>query len=139
MSPTMVFKQDGFSNGVNSMGDLFMALGASGGPKIITAVVQVIINHAHLGMPLFEAVVHPRIHDQLLYHSGDVTTMENSVLDQGPIITVQNRTKLALMNRGHLLTDIDYAGTVQAISIDFESKTLTAVSDIRKGGLPCGY
>lgn len=135
----MVFKKDGFSNGVDSMGDLFMVLGASGGPKIITSVVQVIINHAHLGMPLFEAVVHPRIHDQLLYHNGDVTTTEKSVLDQGPIITVHNRTKLALMYRGHRLTDIDYAGTVQAISIDFESKTLTAVSDIRKGGLPCGY
>ena len=53
---------------------------------------------------------------------------------------VDQRTKDALLSRGHdSLLDIDYAGTVQAVAVDLESNTLSAVSDIRKGGKPAGY
>lgn len=78
--------------------------------------------------------------DQLLYHDAAITTTELSHLDQGPTIEVPQRTKDALLSRGRKsLLDIDYAGTVQAVAIDLETNSLSAVSDIRKGGKPDGY
>eukprot|EP00934_Nitzschia_sp_Nitz4_P003035 Nitzschia sp. Nitz4//scaffold157_size52427//14180//19011//NITZ4_006838-RA/size52427-processed-gene-0.22-mRNA-1//1//CDS//3329537449//3025//frame0 len=138
MSPTMVFRRGAFLS-ENSLGKLELVVGGSGGPKIITAVLQVILNYCFLGWPLFAAVVRPRVHDQLLYHDAAVTTVENSVLEQGPSVQVSQRTKDALLHRGHdALLDIDYAGTVQAVSIDQESNLLTCVCDVRKGGVPAG-
>lgn len=97
-------------------------------------------------MPLFEKshfTVSPlfdNISDQLMYHDAFVTTTEKSVLDQGPTIEVPQRTKTALLSRGHeTLLNIDYAGTVQAVAVDLETKLLSSVSDIRKGGTPAGY
>ena len=43
-----------------------IAVGASGGTKIITAVMQTLINFLSFNMTVGEAVVHPRIHDQLI-------------------------------------------------------------------------
>jgi gamma-glutamyltranspeptidase len=141
MSPMIVFRQHEGGNDSASLGSLLLVLGASGGPKIITAVIQVFINFAFLGIPLYDSVVQPRIHDQLLYHDNDVTTLEKSRLEQqqGLTIEVGEITRLALKRRRHRLLDIDYAGTVQAIAVDLESGTLSAVSDIRKGGTPAGY
>ena len=139
MAPMFFFKKNEMDNS-SSLGDLFMSIGASGGPKIITSVVQVFINHALLGMPLFESMAHPRIHDQLLYHGSDVTCFENCSLDGGgPTIVVSNLTRAALSKRDHVLLAVDYAGTVQAVAMDLESQTMSAVSDIRKGGVPAGY
>ncbi|KAI2489588.1 Gamma-glutamyltranspeptidase [Fragilaria crotonensis] len=93
MAPMLVFKKSEGEGNV-SLGKLFLAIGASGGPKIITSVVQVFINHALLGMSLFDAMSHPRVHDQLLYHGSDVTCFESVDLDNaGPHIEVSNRTK----------------------------------------------
>jgi gamma-glutamyltranspeptidase len=80
MSPTMVFLPKGKTpstvyhnrsvaecdeDNCNELGDIVLILGASGGPKIISAVLQTIINYCILGMPLFESVVSPRVHDQV--------------------------------------------------------------------------
>jgi gamma-glutamyltranspeptidase len=59
MSPTMVFRRYKES-GTGKLGNLMLVLGASGGPKIISAVLNVIANHILMGMPLFEAVIRPR-------------------------------------------------------------------------------
>jgi len=139
MSPMMMFRQEESIKSDESLGTLFLAIGASGGPKIITAILQVFINFAWLGMPIYESIAHPRIHDQLLYHAIAVTTVEKSQLEQGPTIEVSQRTRNALEARGHQLIDVDYAGTVQAISVDLETKTLMAACDIRKGGSPAGF
>lgn len=139
MAPMLVFKKSEDEGNV-SLGKLFLAIGASGGPKIITSVVQVFINHALLGMSLFDAMSHPRVHDQLLYHGSDVTCFESVDLDNaGPHIEVSNRTKEALINRDHQLLSIDYTGVVQAVSVDLETASMSAVSDIRKAGVPAGY
>jgi gamma-glutamyltranspeptidase len=136
MSPTMVFRKSKNSN----YGKLALVIGGSGGPKIISSVLQVIINYCFLGMTLFDAIARPRIHEQLLYHDAAVTTTENDMLDQGPLLEVPQRTKDALLRRGHSrLLDIDYAGSVQAVSLDLETNSVSAVSDIRKGGKPAGY
>ena len=126
--------------GENALGKLALVVGGSGGPKIISSVLQVIINHLLLGMPLFESIARSRVHDQLIYHGSAVTTTEKSTVECGHTIEVPGRTKEALLHRGReSLLDIDYAGTVQAVSIDLETKLLSCASDIRKGGIPAGY
>lgn len=138
MSPTMVFRTS--SEGEKESLDILrLVIGASGGPKIITAVLNVILNHVMMGRPLFDSIVHPRLHDQLIYHGSASTTTEHATLEQGPSIDVSERTRNALTNRGHRLLDVDYLGTVQAIAIDLETNALTAACDVRKGGSPAGY
>jgi gamma-glutamyltranspeptidase len=138
MSPTMVFRTSS-EGGNESLDNLRLVIGASGGPKIITAVLQVILNHVMMGRPLFDSIVHPRLHDQLIYHDSASTTTEHATLEQGPLIDVAERTRNALTNRGHRLLDVNYLGTVQAIAIDLETNALTAACDVRKGGSPAGY
>jgi gamma-glutamyltranspeptidase / glutathione hydrolase len=45
-------------------GKFFMALGAPGGSRIITAVLQVILNVVDFGMNVQDAIDAPRVHDQ---------------------------------------------------------------------------
>lgn len=52
MSPTLVHWPDG----------RLLALGSGGSNRIHCAVLQVLVNHLRLGMPLAEAVAAPRIH-----------------------------------------------------------------------------
>jgi gamma-glutamyltranspeptidase/glutathione hydrolase len=54
MTPTIVLKD----------GKPFLVTGSPGGSRIITAVLQVIINVIDLKLPIQEAVAAPRIHDQ---------------------------------------------------------------------------
>ena len=138
MSPMMVFRNN--DSGATDGKKLALVVGGSGGPKIISAVLQVILSVCLVGMSLFDAVAKPRIHEQLLYHDAAITTTEKSQVNGGLWINVSNRTRQALLRRGHdTLVDIDYAGTVQAVSIDLETNKLSAMSDIRKGGTPAGY
>ena len=142
MAPTMVFDssnlnlEDGNDHG---FGRLLFVLGASGGPKIISAVLQVILNRIYLGMSNFDSIIHPRIHNQLLYHDSAATGYEKSELFKDVLIETSNRTRKALKNRNHLLFSLDYMGTCQAISVDYETDLLTAVSDPRKYGQSSGY
>eukprot|EP00580_Thalassiosira_gravida_P020575 CAMPEP_0201680294 /NCGR_PEP_ID=MMETSP0494-20130426/50482_1 /ASSEMBLY_ACC=CAM_ASM_000839 /TAXON_ID=420259 /ORGANISM="Thalassiosira gravida, Strain GMp14c1" /LENGTH=115 /DNA_ID=CAMNT_0048164007 /DNA_START=128 /DNA_END=472 /DNA_ORIENTATION=- len=58
MSPTMVFRDTNHHHGPTETADsngkisgkLVLSLGASGGPKIITSVLQTILNHAFVGI-----------------------------------------------------------------------------------------
>ena len=54
MTPTIVLKD----------GKPFLVLGAPGGPRIITAVLQVILNVVDFNMNVQDAVDFPRVHDQ---------------------------------------------------------------------------
>ena len=68
MAPTIVLEPDG---------DVLMLVGGRGGPRIISAVVQAIINVVDYHMPLADAVGAPRIHhqalpDTLYYEKGGV-------------------------------------------------------------------
>jgi gamma-glutamyltranspeptidase len=148
MSPTMVFRRNDATIGERSLtsppgrlGELLLVLGASGGPKIITAVVQTVLNRVVMGMPLFEAVIQPRIHDQLVYNDAHVTAVERSTVGTGDKakIRLNPRTVDALRQRNHTILPISYTGAVQAIAYDVETKTLSATSDVRKGGGPDGY
>jgi gamma-glutamyltranspeptidase len=139
MAPTMVFRlpRDTNTDGGktwHALGDSTLVLGASGGHKIISTVMSVLSRVRFQGLPLFDAMVHPGVHDQLIYHGPAMKTTENTVLEQGPTINMSQRTRNALTAGGHRLLDVTYAGTVQAISVGLETKELTAACDVRKGG-----
>ncbi len=57
MAPTIV---------LDPAGDVLLVVGAAGGPTIITATSQVILNVIEFGMPLTEAMRAPRVHHQAL-------------------------------------------------------------------------
>lgn len=57
MSPTIV---------LDRQGEVLLVVGAAGGPTIITATAQVILNVIEFGMPLTEAMRAPRVHHQAL-------------------------------------------------------------------------
>ncbi len=115
MSPTLVFRD----------GRPFMALGGSGGPRIITATLQAFLNVVDFEMDVSSAVAAPRLHHQwvpeLLFlepdHPADV--------------------REALAARGHELVDVDHVAAVQAIVVTDEA--LLGASDPRKGGRPRGH
>lgn len=52
MAPTVARRDDG----------AVIAIGSPGADRITTAIVQVLVNHLHLGMTLAEAIDHPRLH-----------------------------------------------------------------------------
>ncbi len=141
MSPTIVLRNRKGEPSNSKWGDLVLVWGGSGGPKIISSVIQVFLNVLFRNMSLFDAVTSPRVHDQLVYHGSIVTTTENMTLegDNGPRLAIAKDIKSDLLERHHRLLDIDYTGCVQAILVDHESNTLSAVSDMRKDGSPSGY
>lgn len=141
MSPMFVFRdnQQKSSTDPNDLGTLILSIGASGGPKIITSVLQTILNKLFVGMPLYESISQPRIHNQLLYHGAAGTNIEHDTLPQGPSLRLSNRTVTALKKRGHKVVRTDFLGTVQAVAVDLETNMLSAVSDVRKQGMPAGY
>lgn len=55
MAPTVARRSDG----------AVIAIGSPGADRITTAILQVLVNHLHLGMTLSEAVDHPRLHVEL--------------------------------------------------------------------------
>lgn len=144
MSPTLMFHTEGENesssyHGTKDIGKLFLVGGASGGPRIITATLQFILNHAMVGQSLQESIASPRVHNQLLFHGIPCTNFDLDPLIQGGLIELPLETKESLVDRGHTLHPLDYMGTVQAVTIDLDENTLSAVSDVRKGGLPSGY
>lgn len=58
MSPTIVLQGDAMT------GRPVLTLGAAGGPTIITAVVQVIVNRLDFGMSIEQSLAEPRLHHQ---------------------------------------------------------------------------
>ena len=89
MTPTIVLRD----------GKLYLVVGAPGGPTIINAVLQVILNVVDFGMNVQDAVDAPRIHHQWmpdeLYHGARISRRIRSAL---------------LKARGH---DVEVRPTVQ--------------------------
>jgi gamma-glutamyltranspeptidase len=129
MSPTIVL--DG------KTGALRAVLGASGGPRIITATARVLLNMLSAGLDPGAAVRAPRVHEQLL---PDVTYAENYTGPSGQCIAVPPPVIAALTSRGDAVSGTASAsGVVQLIAVDPDTGALHAVSDQRKEGTPCGF
>ncbi len=115
MTPTIVLKDQ----------QPFLALGASGGPRIITGTLQTLMNVIDFGMNLNQAVASPRIHHQWV--------PETLFIEQEMPLDVQQ----ALQQKGHHLHSGDAENVVQAVM--FKDGVYTGAADPRKGGAALGY
>jgi gamma-glutamyltranspeptidase len=116
-------------------GKLCAIAGASGGPRIITATAQVILNVVARGMSPLNAVNAPRLHHQLM---PPVCFAENQkCLGDGPERKLSDADVEALRSRGH---EVEYTdsktATTQLVVVDIDTGEVHAVSDARKGGKP---
>ena len=116
MSPTIVLKE----------GRPVLIAGASGGPRIITATVQCLLNCLLFCMTPQDAVEAARFHHQW---SPDVLQFEQ----QWPEPAVIE----ALERLGHRTGWREEIGVVQMIGVSDDG--IHAASDPRKGGAPAGY
>lgn len=112
MSPTIV---------LNAEGEPVLTVGAAGGPKIITQVLQTLIRNLDLREALPAAVAAPRIHHQ--WHPDHVLAEE----------AVPEKIIEGLKQRGHKIESIDSSGVTQAVGLDAHGK-LIGVHDPRVPG-----
>jgi len=115
MSPTIVEQ-----NGVP-----VLALGASGGPRIISAVVQVLLRILWFGDEPIDAVTHTRVHHQWL---------PNRVYFEKGSKDVATEAYLKIV--GHETAQRASIGVVQLI--EMRDGVMKPASDPRKGGKPAG-
>lgn len=115
MSPTIVLRD----------GEPFAIAGASGGPRIITATAQVLLNVMRFDMPADDAIDTPRLHHQWVPESllVESTWSDDACLDE-------------LRDRGHAIEHTETIGVVQLIRRVGDA--WHAASDPRKGGAPAG-
>ncbi len=117
MSPTLVFKD----------GKPIIALGAAGGPKIISAVVQELVAMLDLGATPAEALAAPRIHQQW---SPDELLLEKAVP-----ITIQD----ALAARGHHIRLLGALSTSQIVARKPDGSGFIGAADPRVNGTAAGW
>jgi gamma-glutamyltranspeptidase/glutathione hydrolase len=115
MTPAIVVKD----------GKAVFALGAAGGPRIITATTQVLLNLIDRQQTPTAAVQAPRLHHQWL----------PDVLDLEPQLLRDLHEPLTAL--GHKTQDRSSNAVTQAVSRGTDG--LRAGSDARKGGRPAGW
>jgi gamma-glutamyltranspeptidase/glutathione hydrolase len=116
MTPTIVLKD----------GAPAFVTGAPGGSRIITTVLQVLVNAIDFKKPIAEAVAAPRVHDQWL---PDEVLVER---------TLPSETVRALMARGHNVRVGATMGSAHSIAVT--PAGLVGAADSRaKGSLAAGY
>jgi gamma-glutamyltranspeptidase len=140
MSPTIVLQpgQPVLAGGPDSgeVATIRAVVGASGGPRIISTTLQVLVNALLRGSDAAAAVGSPRLHHQFI--PNVVYAEDYEMLDGGWEI-VPNSTLNGLRLRGHDVRTWNHHGVSQLVLHDPDSRTLYAVSDRRKGGMPAGY
>lgn len=110
MTPTIVKKD----------GQVWLVTGSPGGARIITTVLQVIMNMIDHGMNVAEASTAPRIHHQWL--PEELRVEEGISLD----------TIRALQAKGHNVVLKEVMGSTQSVMRDPESGALLGASDPRR-------
>jgi len=118
MTPTIVLRKDG---------SVWFALGARGGPRIISAVTQTVINVIDHGMNLQAAVDAPRIHHQWL---PDELRYEPFGMSPDTIAI--------LRGYGHKFSTPGTVASATGIMIDEKGYRLGAI-DSRSDGAAIGY
>ena len=119
MTPTIIIQDN----------QVLMVLGSPGGPRIITATLQVILNVIDYKMNIQQAVDSPRFHHQWL---PDETNLEPQVFSGNTM------KKLKAMGY-HLVTGQPW-GAVEAIQIDPVTKNIDGANDMRRpAGSAIGY
>lgn len=115
MTPTIILKD----------GKLFMVVGAPGGSRIITGVMQVILNVIDFGMNVQEAIDAPRFHHQW---RPDKLSLEKGFSPD---------TVALLKQRGHEIDSISGVALVEAIVL--EKGFLAGGTDRRAYGKAAGF
>jgi gamma-glutamyltranspeptidase / glutathione hydrolase len=118
MTPTIVVRDD----------RTWLVLGSPGGGRIITTVLQVLVNMVDHGMDVQEAVDAPRFHHQWY---PDEVRLERRGFSRD-VVT-------ALEARGHVTRVAPNSGDVHAIIIDRRSGLLLGASDPRLDGVTLGF
>src|SRR5215475_7541528 len=95
-----------------------LIVGAAGGPRIISATLQTILNVLDFHMPVKEAVEAPRIHHQWI---PDELNVEDKLPPE---------TKKSLERRGHTVRERTTLGVVQAVLA--KRSRITGAADSRK-------
>lgn len=118
MTPTIVCKD----------GELRYVIGAPGGGRIITAVMQVLLNLVDHGMPLSRAVEAPRVHHQWLPDHI-----------QWEALALPGDVRRALAAKGHR-----FRKSPRGIALVFAAElrpdgTRVGVADVRSGGAAAAY
>ncbi|ODV87137.1 hypothetical protein CANARDRAFT_229352 [[Candida] arabinofermentans NRRL YB-2248] len=107
-------------------GKIDMVVGAAGGSRITTAVLQAIIRTYHYNLPLLETIAFPRLHHQLL--------PETLFIENPEVLELNN----AMEDRGHHIEMIGHQTAMNAIKVDDD--VIFAQSDFwRKLGKAAGY
>ncbi len=117
MSPTIVMKS----------GKPVLALGAAGGPTIISQVVLAIINTIDFGMGLEAALAQPRFHHQW---APNRLTIEKAAGE---------KVLPELEKRGHMLTPVDSFGVTQAVAANPTNRAFIGAHDPRVNGKAAGW
>ena len=117
MTPTIITRD----------GQFYMSLGAPGGARIITAVLQVLLNVIDFKMNIKDAVDFPRFHHQ----------WQPNVLSLDPGISPD--TAVLLQIRGHVLDNSPGWVPAQVNAILKDKEWLQGASDDRAGGKAAGY
>lgn len=117
MSPTIVLKD----------GRPMLVVGAPGGTRIISCVVQSILNYLEFGLPLGEAITIPRFHHQWLPD-------QLSIDAPGPAPEVQAE----LTRMGHALKVGPDAVHCRVMAVAREGDSLVGASDPRDAGTAAG-
>jgi gamma-glutamyltranspeptidase/glutathione hydrolase len=118
MTPTIVALEGGN----------LLALGSPGGGRIISAVIEVLLNRLFFHDDLALAVARPRFHHQWM---PDRLVLEENVLTEAQIE--------ALRARGHEIDFRPDVGNVNAIERDPATGEFYGVADGRRGGVARGY
>jgi gamma-glutamyltranspeptidase/glutathione hydrolase len=118
MTPTIVTKD----------GRTVLVLGSPGGGRIITTVLQVLLNVLEFGMDVQEAVDAPRFHHQW-YPDSVMIEKQGFSAD---VVT-------ALSALGHRVDVVSDMGDVHAIQIDPATGLRLGASDPRSDGVTLGY
>lgn len=111
MSPTLVLKD----------GEVVLALGGSGGPTIVTSVLQVLLRVLEGGQSLEDALEAPRIH--AMWSPDEVWAEEG----------IPGEVREALQAMGHRIAPYPFVSAVTAV--DLRGDRPVAAADPRKGGL----
>ena len=117
MSPTIVFTN----------GQPIIALGAAGGPKIISAVLQELVAMLDLGQTPQQAVAAPRIHQQW---SPDELYVEKK-------LSADVKTELA--RRGHKIIELPVSAISQMVARSPDGKSFVGAADPRASGTADGW
>jgi gamma-glutamyltranspeptidase/glutathione hydrolase len=120
MTPTIVLRKDG---------SLWFAVGARGGPRIITAVLQTVINMIDHGMNLQQAIDAPRIHHQWF---------PDEILSEP--FGMSPDTRLALENLGHRFAEKPlFVASATGIAIEEKTGVRLGAIDARSDGEAIGF